>query len=177
MRAYLAGPDVFLPNAGEVGQHKAAVCRRYGFTGHFPLDGALKLDHLGSYDRGLAIYRANLEAMTACDLVFLNLTPFRGPSADAGTVFELGWLIAAGQPVFAYSSESRPYAARVMPDAYAIERHDMHDNLMLHAAVVEQGWEIVSVPEPSGEEPLAAMSAFHGAVELAAERLHRPDLP
>ncbi|MGP1253996.1 MAG: nucleoside 2-deoxyribosyltransferase [Kiloniellales bacterium] len=177
MRAYLAGPDVFLPDALEVGRRKAELCGLYGFSGHFPLDASLQFDHLSPYDQGLAIYRANLEVMKTCDLALLNLTPFRGPSADAGTVFELGWLIAAGKPVFAYSSDSRPYAARVTPDAYAIERHRMHDNLMLDAAVVEQGWSIVSVPEPSGNEPLAAMSAFEQAVKLAAERFLSPNRP
>ncbi|WP_119167363.1 nucleoside 2-deoxyribosyltransferase [Algihabitans albus] len=173
MRAYLAGPDVFLPTASEVGADKVALCRAYGFDGHFPLDGSLRPDEPTLYDQGLAIYRANLQIMAACDLAFVNLTPFRGPSADAGTVFELGWLVSAGKPVFAYSSDTRPYTARVTPDAYAIERHQMHDNLMLDAAVAEQGWHIVAVPEPDAAEPLAARAAFEQAVQLAATRFSR----
>ena len=41
MRVYLAGPDVFLPNAAAIGAAKVALARRYGFEGLFPLDNAL----------------------------------------------------------------------------------------------------------------------------------------
>lgn len=174
MHAYLAGPDVFLPNAVEVGARKVALCRDRGFEGHFPLDGGLRLDGLSPYDQGLAIYRANLDLLVACDLAFVNLTPFRGVSADAGTVFELGWLIARGTPVFAYSSETRTYAARIAPDPYEIERHEMCDNLMIEAAVVGQGWGIVAVPEPEGAEPLAALAAFEEALDSASRHFSRP---
>ena len=167
MRAYLAGPDIFLPDAPEVGARKVALCRARGFEAHFPLDGSLQLDRQAPYDQGLAIYRANLDLMAACDLAFVNLTPFRGVSADAGTVFELGWLISKGTPVFAYSSETRLYEMRVIPDSYEIERHEMRDNLMLEAAVVEQGWGIVAIPEPQDVEPLPALTAFEQAVESA----------
>ena len=30
---YLAGPDVFLPNAIEVGKKKKAICEEFGFEG------------------------------------------------------------------------------------------------------------------------------------------------
>jgi nucleoside 2-deoxyribosyltransferase len=173
--AYLAGPDVFLADAREIGARKVAICAEHGIAGHFPLDVSLRLDHLAPFEQGLEIYRANLEAMRACDLAILNLTPFRGPSADVGTVFELGWLAAAGKPLFAYSSEPRLHAERVTPDAYAVERHEMFDNLMLHAAVAEQptpgAREIVTVAEPEDAEPLAALAAFEVAVRLAAEFL------
>jgi nucleoside 2-deoxyribosyltransferase len=170
--AYLAGPDVFLADARAVGRRKAEICAAHGIDGRFPLDVALALEALPPFERGRAIYRANLEALRACDLAFVNLTPFRGPSADAGTVFELGWLIAAGKPVFAYSSDPRPFAERTPADRYDIERFAMADNLMLHAAVAEQvpaaAREIVAIPEPDAAEPLAAMAAFEEAVRLAA---------
>ena len=35
---YLAGPDVFLPNAIEVGKKKKAICEEFGFEGLFPAD-------------------------------------------------------------------------------------------------------------------------------------------
>jgi len=43
MKVYLAGPDVFLPDAVEVGQRKAAICARHGLTGLYPLDNAVDL--------------------------------------------------------------------------------------------------------------------------------------
>ena len=33
MKIYLAGPDVFLPDAVEIGRQKVAICERYGLTG------------------------------------------------------------------------------------------------------------------------------------------------
>ncbi|WP_228260705.1 nucleoside 2-deoxyribosyltransferase [Marinobacter orientalis] len=35
------------------------------------------------------IYRASRELMDSCDAIIANLTPFRGISADPGTVFEV----------------------------------------------------------------------------------------
>src|SRR5258708_1028231 len=36
--AYLAGPEVFLPDAAEIGRRKKELCRRHGFEGLYPLD-------------------------------------------------------------------------------------------------------------------------------------------
>ena len=41
MKIYLAGPDVFLPDAIEVGRRKQVLCERYGAIGLFPLDNAV----------------------------------------------------------------------------------------------------------------------------------------
>ena len=37
-RVYLAGPDVFLANAREIGARKRAICERHGLVGVFPAD-------------------------------------------------------------------------------------------------------------------------------------------
>ena len=37
-RVYLAGPEVFLSNAREIGVRKRAICERYGLVGVFPGD-------------------------------------------------------------------------------------------------------------------------------------------
>ena len=37
-RVYLAGPEVFLVNAGEIGARKRAICVRHGLIGVFPGD-------------------------------------------------------------------------------------------------------------------------------------------
>lgn len=41
MKIYLAGPDVFLPDAVEIGRHKVAVCAAHGVTGLYPLDNEI----------------------------------------------------------------------------------------------------------------------------------------
>src|SRR3954470_11649109 len=89
MKVYLAGPDVFLPDAVGVGRLKVNLCERYGLAGLFPLDNEI---HIAVGDASLQIYRGNLSMMDEADAIVANLTPFRGPSADAGTVFELGYM-------------------------------------------------------------------------------------
>ena len=42
MKIYLAGPDVFLPDAVEIGRRKADICARHGVTGLYPLDNAIE---------------------------------------------------------------------------------------------------------------------------------------
>ncbi|MDO6562730.1 nucleoside 2-deoxyribosyltransferase [Amphritea sp. 1_MG-2023] len=141
---YLAGPDVFWPNAIELGAAKKKLCQRYGFTGLFPLDNSLDLSSLSPYQAGLAIYRANIELMNRCDLIIANMTPFRGPSMDVGTAFEMGYLTALNKPVWGYSLDGRLYSDRIdgsLTDAegFSIERFDMADNLMMIGALEQQG--------------------------------------
>ena len=38
LRAYLAGPDVFLPQAGPWAEFKKAICARHGLIGVSPFD-------------------------------------------------------------------------------------------------------------------------------------------
>src|SRR5262245_1313471 len=91
MKIYLAGPEVFLPDAAAMGRRKQETCARHGATGLFPLDN----DLTASSDAPLSrrIFAANSALMEQADAIIANLTPFRGPSADAGTVYELGFML------------------------------------------------------------------------------------
>lgn len=40
-KIYLAGPDVFLPNAIEEGKRLKALCKEYGYEGFFPMDNII----------------------------------------------------------------------------------------------------------------------------------------
>jgi nucleoside 2-deoxyribosyltransferase len=155
MRVYLAGPEVFLPNGRDLLAEKRALARRYGFEPHAPID----LSHLGTagrYERGVAIAAANEARMREADAVIANLTPFRGISADPGTVYELGFMAALGRVVLAYSNDARGYFERVRDeyydgrietaaagaqgaDGHRIEDHDMADNLMLDGGIAARG--------------------------------------
>jgi nucleoside 2-deoxyribosyltransferase len=53
----------------------------------------------------MAISRANEKLIRGSKALIANLTPFRGPSADVGTAYELGFARALNLPVFAYSNE------------------------------------------------------------------------
>ncbi|MBV9560335.1 MAG: nucleoside 2-deoxyribosyltransferase, partial [Bradyrhizobium sp.] len=56
MKIYLAGPDVFLPDAIEIGRRKVEICARHGLTGLYPLDNAIAL---GAPNASVQIFRAN----------------------------------------------------------------------------------------------------------------------
>src|SRR5215510_3144287 len=102
-KIYLAGPEVFLAEAIEVARRKKELCAAYGFEGMFPLDNEIA-EAAGGEPIDRLIYRANAAMIRRADLGICNLTPFRGPSADAGTVFELGMLVGLGKPVFGYTN-------------------------------------------------------------------------
>ena len=174
MKIYLAGPDVFLANAVEVGRRKQALCRRHGFEGLYPLEEGSAAD---GDARG--IFRANRERMDRADLGLFNLTPFRGPSADAGTVFELGYMFAAGKPVHGYAATPQPYRARVSAacgplrrdgpveldrEGYVVEDFGLMDNLMIARAIAEAGGRFTAIAE-DGAGALAAFAAFTCCLE------------
>src|SRR6185369_9765784 len=110
MKIYLAGPDVFLPDAVEIGRRKAEICARHGLIGLYPLDNELA-PAAGTVS--LTIFKGNEAMMDAADAIIANLTPFRGPGADAGTVYELGYMAGRGKLLFAYSNDPTIYAERV----------------------------------------------------------------
>ncbi len=155
-RVYLAGPEVFFPNPSDLGAHKCAICAQYGFEGVFPLDAELDLGGLSPHAKGYAISEANEQLMRSCDLVIANMTPFRGPSMDVGTAFEMGFMRALDKPVFGYSNIVGDYKQRAdeyekmvggrqSPSAAAIkEDFQLLDNLMMPGAAHASGGKIIS---------------------------------
>ena len=111
LKVYLAGPEVFLPNAIAICKQKKRLCADYGFQGLFPFDNEVSPE--GSGQRiDLLIYRANTVMMHDADLGILNLTPFRVPREDVGTVFELGMLVGLGKPAFGYTNDDSDLLTR-----------------------------------------------------------------
>lgn len=148
MDIYLAGPDVFFADALALGAAKKAICARYGLRGHHPFDNAVELS--ATPECGYRISRLNEDLIARCDAVVANLTPFRGVSADPGTVFELGYAAGLGKAVHGYSCETRFYRARVFAaDAQAqgdldgaghvVEDFGLADNLMIEGAIHRRG--------------------------------------
>src|SRR3954469_18251751 len=102
-KVYLAGPEVFLCDAAALGAKKKALCEGYGFTGLLPFDNEVSAVPAGERsDR--EIYRANMALIQESECPLINLPPCRGPSADGGSVFELGLMMALAKPVFGYSN-------------------------------------------------------------------------
>lgn len=104
-KIYLAGPEVFLKNAKEVGKELKQLCSQYGFDGYFPLDNEIQ----GDNQQELAdnIQKANIDLIQECDIVIANLSPFRGPEPDSGTVWEVGFAQGLGKRVLGYSKDRR----------------------------------------------------------------------
>ena len=102
---YLAGPDVFYPDADRLAEEHKALCHRYGFEPLHPIDQpTLKSRH---------IFTTNIELLSRADAVLANLNPFRGAEVDSGTAFEVGFAIARGIPVVGYIESSESLKDRV----------------------------------------------------------------
>ena len=181
MRIYLAGPDVFLPDAIAIGRRKVDICARHGLTGLYPLDNAVDLS---AGDASLTIFKGNQAMMDAADAIIANLTPFRGASADAGTVYELGYMAGRGKLLLAYSNDPAAYAERVArfddvtksanghlsdSDGLTVENFGWPDNLMMIHALDLHGCPLVT-PKQAPADIWHDLASFEACVGLAADR-------
>jgi nucleoside 2-deoxyribosyltransferase len=167
-RVYLAGPEVFLKNAKEVGEQKKALCKRYGFEGVFPLDNEVVTRGKTPREVGLCISNVNEALIKNCDIVVANLTPFRGPSADVGTAYEIGFAHALGKKIFAYTNIAVPFTERIIKalngevnrsqdgrlrdfKGMFVEENDLVDNLMLDGCIHASSKYLVVEEAPSNQ--------------------------
>ena len=183
---YLAGPEVFLPNAVQAGENKKRQIGQLNATqgwpfrlvGLYPLDNEIPGFKPNS-ETALRIYRANIAMMDRADAVVANMVRFRGPGMDGGTAFEMGYMRGLGKPVFAYydakpfygvSEPAGRYADKVARhvgrdpdnpavdvDGLLIEDFGMADNLMMIGALDDAGTTL--------------QASFEEAVLRVAERL------
>jgi len=114
IRIYLAGPEVFLINAKEIGEQKKVLCRKYGFEGVFPLDTVVEVAGKSPREVGFCISEVNESLIRSCMFLVANITPFRGPSADVGTAFEIGFAHGLGKKVFAYTNVALDFTERTV---------------------------------------------------------------
>jgi len=135
-RVYLAGPDVFFPDAAERAARLKEMCSKRGLVGVFPLDSGVKLlQPVEREDNGYIIAFENIKLIESCWAVLANMSPFRGPSMDVGTAFEMGYGRALRMNVVGYTDSKTEYKTRVKEDGLLIENFGMIDNLMVHSAV------------------------------------------
>ena len=177
MRLYLAGPDVFLPDPLARAAALKAICAHYGFIGVSPLDPlAGEPEDWTMMPEALRIARRNEAHIASCDALVANLTPFRGPSADDGTVFELGFMRALGRPVYGWSNDPTPFAHRTRTfagvtgghdaDGMQIEDFGLADNLMIEGAIHASGGTLTQAASAHAERwtDLAAFAACIAAI-------------
>lgn len=184
-RVYLAGPEVFLPTAIEVGARKMALCDTFGIVGLFPLDNALEVAGLVPAAQAREIAMANEDLMRSADALIANLTPFRGPSMDCGTAYEVGFMRALGRPVYGYTTTALDYHTRAMafraataPWAQAgvwvdgdqagnhIENFGLTENLMIDIALRDSG--LAPVVEGRVAADIGDLAAFQACLAAVA---------
>ena len=181
---YLAGPDVFLPNALDQAAAKIALCRDYGFDAVFPIDPSLDISGKTPFEAAMAISAFNEDAMRRCDLIIANATPFRGPSIDPGTAYEIGFMRAlGGRAIYAYANVGGTYRDRVAadlgvplhqddagrwvdPDGLAVEDFGLEDNLMIVGAVEATGGTFVTRTVAT-DRLLTDLTAFEDCLKAA----------
>ena len=171
-RIYLAGPEVFFPHEehNTIVAEKKRLLREAGYEGIDPLDTALTFsDEEAKPARGHRIYQANRELMDSCDAIIANLTPFRGISADPGTVFEVGYMIGQGKAAFGFTMDCRHYRERAGAAdrdelGHSIEDFEMSDNLMIEGGIKESGGQLLVAEQP-GEHRFFSAELFRRCVQ------------
>lgn len=178
MKIYLAGPDVFLPDAIAIGRRKVDICARYGLTGLYPLDNPLDRSVA---DPSLAIFMANEAMMDASDAIIANLTPFRGAGADPGTAYELGYMAGRRKLCLGYANDPAVYTDRlrriadvkphddrlVDAEGLTVEDFGLPDNLMLIHALDLHGCPLI-MPKQAAADLWHDLTAFEACVRAAA---------
>lgn len=186
MRVYLAGPDVFLPDAAERAETLKLICARHGLAGVSPLDALAGEPEAPELSEAARIHRRNEAHMRGCAALIANLTPFRGPSADVGTAYEIGFMRALGRPVFGYATTARRFAPRTLEflgaaavldpvgkwrdgQGMLIEDFGLFENLMLDCAIADSGGSLAVADLP--EARWTDLALFEDCARAAANLL------
>lgn len=141
LQLYLAGPDVFAPDAAARFAAMRAACGKAGFAALTPIDNTLP-GHLQGRAAAAFIKQANIDLIRRCDAVVANISPFRGPNMDPGTAWEIGFAEALGKPVVLWSETTALLAARTLsdfsegdghvdPQGWMVENFGLAENLMI----------------------------------------------
>lgn len=134
VKAYLAGPDVFRKDAKAYFLELKKKCKEHGVEPLVPLDNELNKT-TQNVPLSEQIYWGNVEMIKHADVVIANICPFRGPSVDPGTAFEIGYARALGKKVYLYTPTHSEYRDRVKvkvkSEYQEIENFRLIDNLMI----------------------------------------------
>jgi nucleoside 2-deoxyribosyltransferase len=135
-KVYLAGPSVFELNRAEIFDRRKQLCAEMGFEGIAPIDSGPEsnLPSTGLVDAILEakqIRKNNIRKIRSCDAIIADITPFRGPGADDGTAWEMGFGEALGKIVLAYSEQvGISYATQVRIRIGARAFTELNDELV-----------------------------------------------
>ncbi|KAA8697406.1 Uncharacterized protein ALO80_00383 [Pseudomonas caricapapayae] len=162
---YLAGFDVFRPDAIEYGRYLKALCTAHGLEGLYPFDNEVTPGRT-PHETAQQIYAMNVAMIRRCSAVLANLNVFRGLEPDSGTAFEVGMAVALNKPVWAYFEpvpslrELVPHdAGGLDPQGFTVEDFDLPRNLMLACS-----WAGTSSTVELGAEALARYLDEHQGI-------------
>ena len=157
-KLYLAGPDVFRPDAVEYAQTQRNLCEQYGFIGLHPMDNNIDLSE-SSMRTATKVYRGDINQIKACDLIIANCNAFRGALIDDGTAYELGYGNALGIPTYGYIDRLIPaqellqsrYSFTTLPDGrkadsdgfLLVDDFGTSINLMMQCGMLDSGGRLV----------------------------------
>lgn len=168
-RVYLAGPDLFYPDAAARYTRLKSICERHGLVGVAPTDNQPSFSS-AAQDAAAArsIRRHNIDLIQSCDAVMANVTPYFGLEPDSGTAYEMGFAAACGIPVAAYCLDGLDTRTRVLKAGHLIDgdgRDDggmliedfgLHANLMLSAQ-----HPTFDTPELAAQELASTLAEFN----------------
>jgi nucleoside 2-deoxyribosyltransferase len=184
-RVYLAGPDIFLPDAFAWMERKKAICAGFRLTGVSPLDDLPdQPEDWARLPDWRRIALRNEAHIRGCAAVIANLTPFRGPSADAGTIYEVGFARGLGLTVFGYATVAAAFLDRTLSsirgarqqadgswrdaDGLLVEQFGLFDNLMIEGGIIESGGALVREDQDRWHD----LSVFERCVQAMAAAMH-----
>ena len=167
LHVYLAGPDVFKADAIKIGERKKNLLSAANCIGHYPIDNVIT-NFKRDKETAFRIAQANELVMNKCNVIFVNMTPWYGPSMEVGTAFETGYMSARAnfdaddvlivgyyegevELDFAKRVADQCYNGNVIhhadgsvtdPNGVRLESFGLQENLMLVAAINKTGGEI-----------------------------------
>ena len=184
-RVYLAGPDVFFPEPELWADKKKEICDRHGLAGVSPLDDLPdEPAEWADFPFWRRIAMRNEAHIRSCQALIANLTPFRGPSADVGTVYEVGFARALGLKLFGYATTTKLFLPRTLEalgdtaearpddsyrdgDGLMVEQFGLFDNLMIEGGIASAGGVLIT----GDADQWGDLALFERCVQAAAEQL------
>ena len=159
MLLYLAGPDVFRPNAKQWAESARTLCRQYGYEALIPTDS--------NEERPDKIYAANVAMIRRAQIIVANLDSFRGAEPDSGTCFELGYAAALGKRLCGYVTDALTVVERVAH----FERRNADGGEL--GRLDKQGWHIEDFGLPANLMLAISTPISAGGLESCLQFLKR----